>query len=282
MKWIRAHRYDLSELVEFLRRQEWNCVAFSERVRSNGSPSLPSGKERVYLRRSHATNAIEGATLVSDSGLVFPVFSSAAQLPPDVTLPPGYTDGRLYSIMGLDSYVRAIETAVSRVSTYRINYDLMTLDPPPPAGEPGTTQSVRIRRATIDDLDRLFPLQKRYEREEVLLPNHRLNVPLCYQNLRETLQQQVVLLAEINGRVIGKANTNARGFRYDQVGGVFTERRFRNRGIATLLMRRLSRLIFGNRKKVCLFVKKDNPPALALYRRLGFRTRGDFTITYYN
>lgn len=117
--------------------------------------------------------------------------------------------------------------------------------------------------------------------EEVLLPTHRLNPSLCWSNLRSILENQVVVIAEVGGRIIAKANTNGRGFRYDQIGGVFTERDYRNQGIAQLLVRRLSGTIRRDGKRACLFVKTNNAPAIALYHRLGFVQRDDFVITYY-
>lgn len=280
MKWRPVHTGELWELVDFLIAQEWGCVPFTSRLRENGAVRLPSSWGRVYLSRESGDGPISGALLAGQNGLVFPVFREP-QATTTSSLPRGYSSQRVYSIMGRDSYVRAVERTLRKAPSYRVDYYLMTLDGPIAARGKESRPGVHIRTASVEDIDRLFPLQKRYEREEVLLPNHRLNASLCYRNLREMLATQKVVVAEAGRHIVAKANTNGRGFRYDQVGGVFTERQYRNRGIAASLMIRLTGIIRSNDKRVCLFVKKDNPPALALYQRLGFTIRDDFAITYY-
>lgn len=281
MNWQKARRSDLPELVEFLREQEWDCVTFSSRLRQSDRVVVPSGDETAYVCRVRRTGTVCAALLASRSGLLFPVFRSATGVPHQTDLPRSYGPRRVYSIMGIDEYVRSMERSIPISPSHRIEYFLMALDGPHALPAIDGTPGVRVRSATSEDLDALFPLQRRYEQEEVLLPHHQLNVALCYRNLKETLRTQTVLLAEADGKVVAKANTNARGFRYEQVGGVFTEKPYRNRGIASLLMRRLAGIIHARNKRVCLFVKKDNPPALSLYGNLGFRSRGNFTITYF-
>jgi predicted GNAT family acetyltransferase len=81
--------------------------------------------------------------------------------------------------------------------------------------------------------------------------------------------------------VVAKAGTNARGFGVDQIGGVFTLEKLRNSGIAFRVMEELLRQVFAHKDMACLFVKKDNLPALALYKRLGFATADSYRISYF-
>ena len=80
---------------------------------------------------------------------------------------------------------------------------------------------------------------------------------------------------------MGKAGTNARGFRVDQIGGVYTLPARRGRGIAAALMAALLADILGQGRKPSLFVKPTNAAALALYRSLGFEDIGDFRADYF-
>ena len=127
----------------------------------------------------------------------------------------------------------------------------------------------------------LLPLQIRYELEEVVINRKRYSEQVCRQNLKRALRQQLVLMAEQNGRVVAKAGTNARGFTTDQIGGVFTVENERNSGIAFRVMEELLRRIFSDKHTASLFVKKDNLPALSLYRKLGFRIFDGYQISYF-
>ena len=100
-------------------------------------------------------------------------------------------------------------------------------------------------------------------------------------NLKRTLKDQRVFVALLNGIPVAKAGTNARGYGYDQIGGVFTRVKLRNRGIGTTVMQTLMKEIAKDGKKVCLFVKKTNPSALAMYANIGFKTVGEYRISYY-
>ena len=131
------------------------------------------------------------------------------------------------------------------------------------------------------DVEALLPLQIRYELEAVVINRQKHSEQVCRQNLKRTLRQQLVLLAEQNGKVVAKAGTNARGFHTDQIGGVFTVESKRNSGLAFRVMEELLRRIFSEKPTACLFVKKDNLPALSLYRKLGFRSAEGYQISYY-
>ena len=98
---------------------------------------------------------------------------------------------------------------------------------------------------------------------------------------KESLENNVVLYAEINGTPVAKAGTNARGFITDQIGGVFTKREERNKGIARIVMKYLLSLIFQEKRYASLFVKKHNTPAINLYKSLGFERVNDFRIAYF-
>ena len=72
-----------------------------------------------------------------------------------------------------------------------------------------------------------------------------------------------------------------KNFAADQIGGVYTAENVRNSGIAYRVMEELLRRIFAEKNTACLFVKKDNRPALTLYRKLGFRIAEGYQICYF-
>jgi uncharacterized protein len=67
-----------------------------------------------------------------------------------------------------------------------------------------------------------------------------------------------------------------------QVSGVYTPPQHRNRGIARRGLSELCARIFERSRAACLFVNDFNVPALAVYRRLGFRERAPWRSAFYD
>ena len=127
----------------------------------------------------------------------------------------------------------------------------------------------------------LFPLQRAYELEEVVIDPALFSDATCLKLLRQGLRNELVFHASRDGRPLAKAGTNARGYGVDQIGGVFTVASERGKGLARIVMAALLEAIFAEKPAACLFVKKANTPAIALYERLGFATVGGYVISYY-
>ena len=92
--------------------------------------------------------------------------------------------------------------------------------------------------------------------------------------------KEIVLYGSINNIPIVKAGTNARGYNYDQIGGVFTDISQRHQGYATAVMIKLLKKIFSQDKSASLFVKPDNINAIKIYKALGFVKKANFRIAY--
>jgi ribosomal protein S18 acetylase RimI-like enzyme len=66
-----------------------------------------------------------------------------------------------------------------------------------------------------------------------------------------------------------------------QVSGVYTPPALRNRGIATRGVGELCTRLLERSRAACLFVNDVNPPAIAVYRRLGFTPRAEWISAFY-
>jgi GNAT superfamily N-acetyltransferase len=288
MKWRRAGKRDLSQLLTFLLPQEWRAVPYTSRLRRLGKTAFPTALEASILVYKDGSD-IKGTMMLTSAGLLLPIFTFPRDQLQTIPLGlfPGWKDlaFRLYSVMGPIDEVGWLEGVLPLRARVSIDYHLMIQNrdlfanahrksfPYPPG--------LVVRTAYPRDLTALLPLQIRYELEEVVITRERYNEQVCRQNLKRSLRQQLVLMAELNGKVVAKAGTNARGFTVDQIGGVFTVEDVRNSGVAFRVMEELLRKIFAEKSTVCLFVKKNNLPALALYGKLGFRVADGYRISYF-
>ena len=131
------------------------------------------------------------------------------------------------------------------------------------------------------DFDALFPIQKAYEIEEVLVKKESFNEKNSRILLRRSLQNSEIFGVRYNGRIIAKASINANGMNCIQLGGIFTDMGFRNKGIATYLVKDLTHRFKKQGKTIVLFVKKVNATAISVYLNCGFATFDDYKIMYY-
>lgn len=97
--------------------------------------------------------------------------------------------------------------------------------------------------------------------------------------------KQIMLVAEINGVIVGTANyTTSNVSRLDHRGsiGLCVQRKYWNMGIATSFMEHLIK--FGKEesksKNISLAVRSDNHVAIQLYEKFGFKKIGTFEGYY--
>ena len=100
--------------------------------------------------------------------------------------------------------------------------------------------------------------------------------------MQKALEKQIVFALFEGDRAVAKAGTNAIGKNFAQIGGVFTDVAFRNRGFATFLTNYAAQRLSEKGKKVILFVKKKNESAKRAYAKAGFAQFGTFRIVYYS
>jgi GNAT superfamily N-acetyltransferase len=160
-------------------------------------------------------------------------------------------------------------------------YTLMTL--PTTSHVPHYNNSdIVISRCTPDEVDRLLPLQEAYLKEEVIPSCRTYNVSLARLELEKSLRENAVyMLRNKQGTIISKGGTNAIGWNYVQIGGIFTIPLFRGRQYAHKLLSVLITTIEKNGRQPVLFVKQNNKRACTLYQSLGFIPEADYTISYF-
>jgi len=275
VSWRQAGRRDLAALLAFLLPEEALFVPLTSRLRAGAR-----GCE-IYLDADH-TGAVRECFLYTSGGLLLPAFSPADWERKELSALLNGLRPMVHSIMGVGRCVDVVEAHLPLPPTTRVEYFLMTLaegsrHPVLPPDSPG----LRLRKADPYDAELLFPMQKCYELEEVVITPAHFNEAQCMKSLRLALREQLVYVAEIQGVPVSKAATNARGYKVDQIGGVYTLPAERGKGLGKAVVSELLKAVLSEKQAACLFVKKHNRSALALYERLGFSPVTDYVISYY-
>ena len=289
MSWTAAQKSDKACLISFLTKHEHRCVSLTSRLLNRKTDPFFERKPCVLLNKGK-NGSIEGVLYLSFLGIILPVFTEATTVSENDREAIGRVARRFlkkyHSIIGTARDVERTESILDASPVSRNSYQLMTRDTAEFSEDmlhpsPHIPRHLRIRRAGLKDIRELYPLQKNYEKEEVLVHPDRFNPNGCMANLRQSLSRQIIFCAEDDTTIMAKGGTNGIGFNYCQLGGIYTLPHYRNRGISTALVIQLVREIASQGKKTCLFVKNENIPALKVYRKLGFDTREDFTVSYF-
>ena len=273
-------------------------MGFTSKLLPNGKKVFPtSSQARIYINMQPGSrHEITEAIFVSSTGLIAPVLAQSTgqqecreDLAEILAVPGHKVPGlpkysglkRIYSIMGIKRDVLAVERCLQNKAYAALNYHLMTLDGMP-AVKSAQGSKGECRRGHPRDAGMLYPLQKAYEIEEVLLNPSSFNTRLCHLHLQKSLRREMVYYTAEKGDAIAKAASNAQGFLYIQIGGVYTVEERRREGYGSKVLEILAAKIHKKGKKACLFVKKDNMPAIRLYSKLGFSIREEFRISYFH
>jgi ribosomal protein S18 acetylase RimI-like enzyme len=263
---------------EFLRSHEYYYVTACAKFLRKQPPH-----EQIW----YLTNQDRGisAMLLRFGGMFFPVFGDI-QDPPLPRFMKSFA-GRIpvHAVQGLLDEAEILEAALAKLG-YRAaehrNYDLMTLDGPPERRSPGPNlRGLTLRRPDFTDLEAMYPIQAAYEKEEVLPRGAAFNPAACRFSLSNILAHEQSLIACMGDRIVGKINTNASSFSRLQIGGVYVIPEYRSRGIGRRMTADFVGDLITQGRRLTLFVKKDNPAAQKIYRQVGFKTIGDYRISYY-
>jgi ribosomal protein S18 acetylase RimI-like enzyme len=96
------------------------------------------------------------------------------------------------------------------------------------------------------------------------------NEPIAAIGRKLTIQREMFLVAEIDGKVVGTTMAGYDGHR-GWIYSVAVDQNYRRRGIATALIHEAERLLeAAGCPKVNLQVMPNNPGAVALYQSLGY------------
>jgi GNAT superfamily N-acetyltransferase len=278
LRWEKANLQSAGETADFLKNREILCVTACAKFLSRNSV-----QDHVWSLRGDGGGV--SALLLHSGRTLFPVFDSPSYIPVPYFMTHFLRKTPIRAIQGCRKDTDILEYTITSQGyhcTDRIDYDLMSLDGEPngealKAGPAGLV----LRRPNASDWDALYLLQAAYEQEEVLPRGAAFNPAACRRSLERIITGEHILAAELDGRIVGKINTNALSFSRYQIGGVYVHPDYRGRGIAVSMGAAFARFLIGEGWRLSLFVKKWNSVARAVYHRIGFTVAGDYRISYY-
>jgi len=154
----------------------------------------------------------------------------------------------------------------------------MALDRPP-AGD--DVRLPELRAARREDYAFLYQAGADLRAEE-LLEDPRQVDPMAYaRRVEEECRDGWTWVVRDARGLCFRAGISALTRDAAQVSGVYVPPALRGRGIARRALGELCTRLLQRSRTVCLFVNDFNAPALALYRRLGFRERSEWASAFY-
>jgi len=291
------------DAAAFVRQHEYRCIDLAEQLRLCLYPDYaPRYKKAaaVYACPQRQTcpqpqKICCGVLLFSTYGLLFHCIDTG--IPEETVLAFGrfflsedlpYTE--LHAVAGIREHTLLFERVMSEIAHIRldaaVDYYLMRHTEPctdtffQPA-QAKLNAALSIERATENDLAELFPLQLDYENTEVAYEGRPINPAVCKLSLRARITTEYIYKVSADGRIVAKAGTNARGFHWFQIGGVYTLPAYRNKGLAAAAVAHLINTHSAEAHGFALFVKTANTAALRVYEKLGFEQCGRFRMSYW-
>lgn len=192
----------------------------------------------------------------------------------------------LFSVVGEFSgtqmLLKLIEEKFSKKPTLSIDYNLMENNRfDSKKNLLGINTQMEFSICDKNEIDRIFPIQAAYEKEEVVLTNEKFDDDSSRAKFENFVEAKAVYLGKINGVCLSKATITTRAKNYVMLGGVYTVPKYRKHGLAKALVNHICTQMDLQGKKITLFVKKENSVALRLYESCGFKTFCDYKIVYY-
>jgi ribosomal protein S18 acetylase RimI-like enzyme len=268
---------EIAEVELLLQSQERWCINACNRYLNRDS-----SKDNVWTLHNSAGD-ITTLIVYAKQGLL-PVLCGQKTIPSPHFLRGLFGMVPIHSLQGREDDVAILETALEEMGLFaaeKIDYDLMCIDRPPSGFSSISIAGLVIRKPQFTDMDALAALQGAYEREEVLPSASEFNAAVSRLNIERIFTKEQMLVAELNGRLIGKINTNAITFTRYQVGGVYVHPDFRGLGIARRMAGEFISILAAQGRGTSLFVKKSNPCARRVYQHIGFEIMGNYRISYY-
>ena len=289
---------NLEDAVAFIAPYEQNCVELMSRLLDGSWQLSVYSYYILYEGETIFKKRIVAVLMKSTGGLLQHCFpdcmagGNGAKLLHSRklarALKPLFTDGNLYCIMGERVSTEfmahlAEKFADGKKIIEEKDYLLLSYHPENlPDGLFDRNFDFEVVECGSDDAGRIFDLQKQYMAVEVVPKGKKVSDDMCSRNVELMLKKQMVYAVGQDGKLVAKAGSNAIGKNLIQLGGVFTDEKYRGQGMAQCLVSLISKRVLDEGKQPVLFVRTHNESAKKAYRKCGYIYQNDYLILYYD
>ncbi|MFF2447857.1 GNAT family N-acetyltransferase [Neobacillus sp. NPDC058068] len=133
-----------------------------------------------------------------------------------------------------------------------------------------SAEDVEFKKADIEDVDKIIALRSSIEEFQVRSDARDILVQAMESNTGRTYYTVE------NDVMTSCVSTTAENSMSAMIVGVCTRKEYRRKGLATAIMQKLFKDVLDEGKTLCLFY--DNPEAGRIYKRLGFKDIGMWTM----
>ena len=194
---------------------------------------------------------------------------------------------KIFSLYGSKETVYNLIKKINKPYRYINDYLFMKLNKEDFSPFESDLENYFCRKCDVSDFNDLKDIQYLYHQEEVYSSNSYYPYHAEMNAFKDLLKNRLVyaVFNKEDGCInaVSKSNVNGESPNYFQLGGIFSRKEFRNKGLSKICMSYLIRDIFSNydKKGIILYVKKNNLPAINLYKKLGFKTEFETALCYF-
>jgi len=266
--------------VDYLKQRYETCMFMLANLREHGCTknNHPNSGDFYLIMDGH--NICGAFSLVSRGNLLFQ-FDERVNIQSVLSFLEENVRTRLQGVLGKNKLAKEIwEIAKQKNSQLLENYSsreiLYTFAPNKddfpdiPNGELFTSEEFNIYNTFTEQ----FYIDQH-------LPNNS-SLEVRQERFKANLKDKSIWNLKVNDEIVSMAGLNAKYENISQIGGVFTPKRYRNKGYSQLCMKNLIHdcLYKQGINKLILFTGDDNIPAQKVYESVGFNRIGHYGMYF--
>lgn len=270
---LRESGISSGKILDYIGKDEQFAVSLSDAVLEN--------PEHVHV---FSDKGLVLGVFLYTPGQVFTCFIRNFSSGIERLLEDFFSENEVFCLHGEKSQCAKIIEIISRTrQKFPLEHrEMFLMEFSPESEQKSQSVKTEIFRAGTDDAESIMPLQLAFAREEAVPYWKKVFPALERMALDKKIRSGTVYAASVEGTVVSKAYFSSRGKNVWQIGGIYTEKDWRGKGIARDMARKLSETAAADGKKAVLFVRKENSAALRCYGNAGFRIFGEYSMSYYD